>query len=135
MSDAAIDVAAFLQSDGVGTQGTDLFVNFMPDSPDECVGVYTLPGESESGDFFGNNTLPTFEELELQIIIRAGARDYPTASAKVQAIRASLNKIANETVNGTYYLRVKESQTASFDGADVQDRVHMTASYTVTKYL
>ncbi len=46
----AEELALYLQARGHGTQNTDLFLNFQPDSPDECITIYdeTAPALEES---------------------------------------------------------------------------------------
>jgi hypothetical protein len=135
MSDMAIDMAAQLQADGVGTVGTDIFMNFQPDSPDVCITIYTGGGTSEPGQMFGANTLPVFEDVSVDVMIRGGEHDHPGVVAKANAVRASLGVITNKDVNGTYYMRVQESQAYSYNGVDVQDRIHMAMTFSALKYL
>jgi hypothetical protein len=135
MSDMAIDMAAQLQADGVGTVGTDIFMNFQPDSPDVCITIYTAGGTSAPGQMYGASTLPIFEEVSVEINIRGGEHDHPGVVATANAVRASLGVITNTMVNGTYYMRVMESQAYSYNGVDVQDRIHMSMTFDASKYL
>ncbi len=61
----AEELALYLQANGHGTQGTDLFLNFQPDSPDNCVVVYdeTAPTPEESHAL-------SVDQFGVQIIVR-----------------------------------------------------------------
>lgn len=46
----AEQILKYLENEGYGTEGTDLFYDFMPDSPDKCIVLYdeNVPTVSES---------------------------------------------------------------------------------------
>jgi len=79
----AEELALYLQSKGKGTQNKDLFVDFQPDEPDDCVTVYNestaVPNESQalSVDAFG-----------VQILIRN--TNNSSAKSKAMAIHKLL---------------------------------------------
>ena len=135
MSAAVEDLAVYIESNTALTQGTDLFINFMPDSPDEVVGLYSTAGRSDGGQLMGGDGKNTFEVVGIEILSRAGAHDFPTANTNAEAVRDAIQQIVNETVNGTYYLRVQEDFTIHFDGTDVQDRTYLRNTFSVFKYL
>lgn len=65
--DIALEVAQYLQSKGEGTVQTNLFVDSMPDLPDDCSVVY---------DFGGNNdTEPPEDSRELLIQVRTSGHE------------------------------------------------------------
>ncbi len=70
----AEDLALYLQAKGLGTKDVDLFLNFQPDTPDNCVTVYdeSAPGLEESHAL-------SVDQFGVQIIVRnktsTGARD------------------------------------------------------------
>jgi len=78
----AEELALYLQSKGKGTQNKDLFVDFQPDEPNDCITVYdestSAPSESQA---------LSVDEFGAQILIRntnnAAARDKAMAIHKL----------------------------------------------------
>lgn len=134
MSDATVDLASHLNANTSLTSGTDLYVGFMPATPDAVVSLYLGGGTSAPGQMMGED-LPTFEEAVVEVIARAAANDYPAARALVDTTRNSLLAITNQDVNGTRYLGIEEMVAPAFDGRDVEDRVYLRFVLQVAKYL
>lgn len=78
------DVADYLQQQGIGTRGTDLFVGRMPDEPDAAVVLIDTGGGEPS--LIDNIDTPSW-----QVRVRAAA--YPDAVAKAYAINDLLHGI------------------------------------------
>jgi hypothetical protein len=118
-------VGNYLVAQGYGTLGTDIFLGKMPNKPDVCIGVY----ENEGGmpEFTMGATL--LDNPAIQIIVRAGVEDYPTARDKVQAIRLSLAQVANTTLSGVTVLRIAPTGSVLPMGDDTNDRPHVSANF------
>ena len=122
MNSPATDLAAKLATAGVGTIGTNLFVQRMPDDPDTCVCLYDYEGSSI-------DTLCSFslEDFRVQVIARANT--YAVAWAKMLAVQAVLDYIARETIGGTYY-HVAYRRSLPFSlGQDARDRAEISQNY------
>lgn len=119
-------LAARLQSDGVATPGTNLFLGLMPNSPDACVALYEYAGEQPLEVMRDNAA--TLERPSVQVIVRAGRNDYPTARTLISAVRDSLTEIANETISGVTFLRVNQNSSINAVGTDENDRPMFTLS-------
>jgi hypothetical protein len=81
---------------GVGTVGTDVFRNHMPDQPDTCVTVSETGGGAprlEQGD---NTDTPSFQ-------VRARSLDASTARATLQMIFQALHGLTEQTLHGTHF--------------------------------
>lgn len=87
------DLATYLQTNGVGTLGTNLFYSYMPQSPDSCVAV--LDGNGPAPDGY----LPT-QKPGIQIVVRSV--DYETGTTKVDTIRALLQAKTPGFIGSTY---------------------------------
>lgn len=82
------DLAEFLQTNGIGTQATNLFIGGLPASPDNCVSI------DQSGGLEAERELP-IEQPTVQVFVRNS--DYTTGLAKIKAIYDLLHQ-ANDTV-------------------------------------
>lgn len=122
-------LAARLQSDGVATAGTDLFIGMMPNSPDECVAIYEYAGESPLEVMVDNDA--TLERPSVQVMTRAGRNDYPTARALMVQVRDSLTAITDETISGVRFLRVHHLSAINGLGVDENERARFTLSLQV----
>jgi hypothetical protein len=67
------DVATYLQTLGIGTIGTKIFVGNMPSSPAKVIGIYSTGGESGSG------SSPLYRP-SIQVINRDSAGNFGNAS-------------------------------------------------------
>ena len=130
------DLGTHLQTEGVATVGTDLFYNYMPDTPDVAVNLVKSGVTSpEEGEVFGGDTLPVFERTSVICVVRTAARDSSAAETLSDSIWQTLHLIANETVNGTYYLRVVKVDGPEFVGTDTSDRPMYETDFEILKYI
>lgn len=104
------DIGTRLQTAGIGTLGTNLFLQMLPNTPDACVAVIEYQG-LQPQDVLGGQTLPKWERPRLQVISRGVKDDFAAARSKAEDAYRSLYTVVNLTVNGTYYLRVTVQQT------------------------
>jgi len=107
-----------LQSDGVGTLGTNIWLSQMQDSPD--VSVVLMEQRGEVDHVFGASVASTFTHTVLAVA-RAARNDYPSARAKIEAVQASLGAIRNVTISGVSFLTVLDATgiyPAGFDGEE-----------------
>ncbi len=83
MTSPAEDIQSILDDAGIGTSGTDMFVPFLPDSPDFCIAIADTKG-------FDANPAYLRDEPTLQIMVRSTPYDYATAWAKGLEIKNNL---------------------------------------------
>lgn len=88
------DIADYLEDEGVGTVGTDIFKSYMPDAVDTGICVLDTGGPQPDKD------LPT-KKPTFQVFIRGAA--YITGRAKLDAVRAALHQVTNTTIGNTYF--------------------------------
>lgn len=120
------DLSAYLQSAGLGTPGTTLFVGLMPPDPDALVAVIETGG-GEPQDTMGSNTPPAWENATVQIISRGDKPDptknpYLAARTKAKDAWNALVLVANEDLSSTRYLRVRPLQSPFLIGVDESAR-------------
>lgn len=90
------DVATYLQTNSIGTLGTNLFKQFYPDIDGALVAVLDTGGQQPEEDI--PLYLPTF-----QVFVRSTS--YALGKAKLEAIRDLLHRQANVQLvsGGTYF--------------------------------
>lgn len=121
-------LAARLQTAGVATPGTNLFLGLLPNSPDVCVALYEYAGEQPLEVLQDDSA--TLERPSVQVIVRAGRNDYPTARTLMVNVRDTLTAIANETISGVTFLRVSQNSSINAVGTDENDRPLFTLALT-----
>lgn len=83
------DLGTYLQTQGIGTLGTDLFQGHLPSSPDNCVAVFETGGSQPNKDLPLNH--PSF-----QVIVRN--KSYATGRDKLESVRTALHRKFNTSL-------------------------------------
>lgn len=112
------EVATYLEDQGLGDLGTDLFRWSMPDAPDECVAVYEYAGEQPVR--VHDIAAIAQEQPRVQIVVRSA-----TASAgrqRAEDIYRRLSLVKNTDLSGTRYLSIEPLQNPFFLERDQNDR-------------
>ena len=109
----SVDISTMLQSDGVGTIATDLFVGREPDSPDECITIYDTQGEGANPKFLLD--LPTIQ-------VRVRSNTYLGAYDKIQSIKDKLLGRPTEVINSTRYVGIWAQTEIAFLQKDESER-------------
>lgn len=120
-------VGNYLQANSIGTVGTDIFLSKMPTSPSVCIGVYE--GEGGNPDFTMGSNGTWMDNPSIQIIVRAGREDYPTARDKAQSIRLLLGAVNNATLSGINVLRIVPRGSLIPMGDDENNRPHVGVNF------
>jgi hypothetical protein len=115
-----------LQSASVAFAATDLFIGLMPDKPDVCVALYEYSGAQPLEVMVDNSA--TLERPSVQVMVRAGRNDYPTARALISSVRDVLTNITDETISGERFLRVNQISSINSLGVDENERPRFTLS-------
>jgi hypothetical protein len=109
-----------LQTDGVGTLATSIFLGYLPDGPDTCVAVYEDRGNGPE-QIFGAS-VASIERPAIRVVARAPRNDYPAARTKILAVRASLGAIRDTTISGVSFLCVVPNSDPYPMGLDGDER-------------
>lgn len=109
-----------LNSASVAVTASNLYIGLMPSSPDLCVAIYEYSGAAPLEVM--NNDAATLERPSVQVIVRGGRNDYPTARALIENVRDTLTAISNETISGVRFLRVMGLSSINALGVDDNDR-------------
>lgn len=111
------------------TQGTNLFLAKMPDSPDVCVTLYEYEGMVPKESFGGNPY--DIDMPRVQVVVRASRDDYPTARDKAKAVRDLLADLTDITISNTRILRVASTGGTFPLGLDDKDRPRISLNFQV----
>jgi hypothetical protein len=113
-------IADYLETEGVATKGTDMFLAVQPDSPDNCLTIY------DTGGFAPDNELP-IKDPTIQVISRA--TDYETAKQEALDVYGELHKLANQTLGDFYIYLIEAMQEPGSIGRDSADRFEISCNY------
>ena len=130
MSEILDAVGSILQTAGVGTAGTDLFLSRRPETPDVCVTVY------ESGTGYpiythGANGAALYS-TNIQVTARAEREDYPAARTKITAVITAMEAVRDSTISGITILRIEQFGRPIPMGYDGNDRPTVAMNFSVT---
>lgn len=95
----------YLQAEGVGTLGTNLFLSTMPESPDALIAVYETSGDRPS--FTMGSAATAIDRPSIQVLVRGVRGDYVTARDTAEDIRTLLGALSNTTLSGVNVMRVE----------------------------
>lgn len=123
-------VGAYLQANGHGTLGTNMFYGRMPDAPDVCIGIYEYEGLQPQETF--NDGKFGIEMPRIQIVARASREDYPTARDAAVAARDRLAAVLDQTLSGYRVLRIQAVGGVIPLGYDSNDRPKFAVNLQVT---
>lgn len=91
------DLATYLQTQGLGTVGTDIFYSYVPGQQDTGIFVLDTGGPKPDADIPTKN--PTF-----QVFVRASS--YDAGRAVMDNVRAALHRLANQTIGSFYFYNI-----------------------------
>lgn len=113
-------LGAKLQTDGVGTLATNIFLGYLRDNPDVAVGVFEDRGNGAE-QVFGSSAV-AIEQPSIRVVARAARNDYPAARAKILAVRSSLGAIRDVTLSGVNFMCVIATSDPYPMGLDEHER-------------
>lgn len=138
------DIGTILARAGVGRVMVDtsnvldsplipIFLAYTPDeptSPDTCLSVFEYAGQLPVMGY----TQRLLDMPNIQVLSRAGLRDYQTARMNAQRAYEALCNWASQPVNGTNYVRITPIQSGpELVGYDEKQRPMLTFNMQVVK--
>lgn len=128
------DVAAVIALDGNGTVGTDLFRNYMPQTPDAAMSVKETRGLH--GENFFAEAAPGVEKPRIQIQARGARGTTGTATARMRlerTVRMLEARGAFVAPSGVRYLDITAVAPVESLGRDDSERHEFTVMLDVQK--
>lgn len=118
------DIGGYLQAQGIGTVGADIFLGFLPEAPDSCVALFEYAGSPPDLHWDG-------EYPGLQVRVRN--KSYATGRAKIEQAKNALHGLTEQTLGVTRYLLVKAKQSPESMGRDANGRNEWVINFTIIK--
>jgi len=122
MRSAALDIRQMLADAGLGTIGTDLFVDQEPSTPHACITCYDSGGEGPE---------PTVDLYHptVMVKVRGNPRDFNGTYAKAMNVLTTLHGKNEVTVGGSRYLLVLATGDIMTMPRDELDRPSFTINF------
>lgn len=117
----------YLQTNSIGTLGTNIFLGKMPSSPDYCICLYEYEGMAPAESFGGSPY--DIEMPRIQVVVRGARDDYPTARDGAKTIKDLLADLTDVTISSTKVLRVASLGSTIPLGLDDKDRPRIAANF------
>jgi len=118
-----------LETQGVGTQGMDLFSNDIPPEPDPLISVIEDDGGAPELTF--GSTRGAYVARKQNVMILARSADHNTARQAMDAVFAELTKLAGITAEGLDLLWAAPLGEIKSRAKDKEDRYAFTQRYNV----
>jgi len=116
----AIDIANYLQANGLGQVGQGLFVSFQPPEPDDCIAVY------DTGGYAPDIDVP-LRDPGCQVLVRA--TEYPVAMQRAQEIFDLLHAKGNFALGSYWIYFAKAEHEPTPIGLDENGRPEITLNF------
>jgi hypothetical protein len=120
------DISTYLQTQGIGTLGTDIFVNGF-DTTTNCIALFDQPG---MGDLTTASDDETIQYPELGVRVRNSVES--TAKSKIDAIHALLNGKSNVTIGSTRFIAIEAVCPPFFVSNSATDGWIFSVNYSIT---
>ncbi|HHV98601.1 MAG TPA: hypothetical protein GXX36_03350 [Clostridiaceae bacterium] len=118
------EIGAYLQSQGIGTLATDLFLGQMPEEPDNCIALFEYAGNPP--DLHWNGEYPGLQ-------VRVRNKSYAAGRAKIQQIYGLLHGLHGQVLSGTRYLLIKARGNPEVLQRDENNRIEFFVNFEVIK--
>lgn len=112
------ELGDYLQDEGLGTQGSDLFLFSRPDEPDELTCLYQYAGGAP--DYVQDSLNPSTENVMVQVVTRAKRPE--VAEARCYAVWLALAPVRNQIIGSTHYLSITPTSGPALMNRDSNER-------------
>lgn len=121
-------IADQISSNGLGTQGSSLFIGQLPD-----VNVLTTLLTEYQGDVIEtlSSASIALNRPSLQVMVKGVADDYQNPRTRIVAIQNLLQQITNQTLGGIYFVRVRPTSSILSLGQDDRLRWSFSCNFEV----
>lgn len=131
------EVGSYLvASTGIGTLGTDVFLNVLPESAGVTVAL--IEGEGQAPGYTMSPARPAFTFPTVEVLVRStvgptGIADPTNARTRIQRVYNRLQAVTNQTLGSSTYLSIMPNGEPYLADRDQQGRVVFACSFTVTR--
>lgn len=129
MAQIEVEVAEYLETQGVGTRGTDIWIGEIPDDTDDALTVIATGGFEPDPDLGDDIEYPTIQ-------IDCRSTTYATAQTLSQAAHTLFLGNNNTTITsgGKYIFFMNPIQEPTYIGKDDKDRKIFSCNYRFIKH-
>ena len=125
------DFGDYLETQGVGTQGSTIFIGEMPDSPDACTSLYLYSG-APAVQAMGTATGKSVVDFP-RLHVEGRAATLAAAEARVQAVYDKLHNLGSVTINAREYKQVMALQRPFQLGVDQNERALFACNFELAR--
>lgn len=118
------DIGNYLQAQGIGTLGTNIFLGLIPDEPDNCVALFEYAGSPP--DLHWNGEYPGLQ-------VRVRNKSYAAARTKIGEVAKKLHGLHEQMLSGTRYLLIKARGSPEVLKRDNNNRVELFVNFEIIK--
>jgi hypothetical protein len=118
------DIGNYLQAQGIGTLGTNIFLGMIPDEPDNCIALFEYAGSPP--DLHWNGEYPGLQ-------VRTRSKSYAAARSKIGEVMKKLHGLHEQTLSGTRYLLIKARGSPEVLKRDNNNRVELFVNFEIIK--
>lgn len=122
MNLVALEVAEYLEDNSIGTVGTDLFVDMLPDVQNDVFAVFTTGGSDP--DIYLPTANPSFELLSRS---ESAQTAYDLLESAVDLLHQKMNSTL--VTNGNYYFYIFLNGEINNLGRDEKGRIEYSANF------
>ena len=120
-------LADYIQTNALGTKGTDLFIGFLPSS----ASLQTVLTEYAGSTVDTMRTPISLKKSSLQVMTHGARGDYVTPRTRIEAIQNLLCGIQDQTISGIRIIRVMPLGTINALGQNESQEFEFTANFEV----
>ena len=118
------NIGNYLQVQGIGTLGTNIFLGMIPDKPDNCIALFEYAGSPP--DLHWNGEYPGLQ-------VRVRNKSYAAARTKIGEVMAALHGLHEQTLSGTRYLLIRARGSPEILKRDNNNRVELFVNFEIIK--
>ena len=118
------EIGTYLQSQGIGTLGADIFLGLMPDKPDNCIVLFEYAGSPP--DLHWNGEYPGLQ-------VRVRNKSYMAARIKIEETMKHLHGLHAPLLSGTRYLLIKARGSPEILKRDSSNRVELFVNFEIIR--
>ena len=118
------NIGNYLQVQGIGTLGTNIFLGMIPDKPDNCIALFEYAGSPP--DLHWNGEYPGLQ-------VRVRNKSYAAARTKIGEVMAALHGLHEQTLSGTWYLLIRARGSPEILKRDNNNRVELFVNFEIIK--
>jgi hypothetical protein len=123
------EIAAYLATNLSKTVGIDIFINDIPEYPDDCLILFQYGGQESEFTHDGLRDV----RPQLQVLTRSSQSDFATGEALALSVDSLLDGITNTTIGTTVYKSIRSLGQPAFYGPDAMGRPIWEENFSIVK--